>query len=101
YFHDGTATYRIDAPGAATKILDQPLISLTSDGAFLYGLFARGAGLPPIVVRVKPNGHGQTYLAKGGLVGSFYPPRNLAVDETFVYYFDPTLKRIMRVCKAP
>jgi hypothetical protein len=102
-FHDGAATFRVSAPGAAKKILDQPLRALRSDGAYLYGILSRGPGVPANVVRVKPNGHGQTFLAKGAPPEEFYPPEDLAVDDTFVYYYDTTTTttEIRRVCKAP
>ncbi len=96
-------TNRISAPLVNTPIFAPVLDSIVSDGTFFYGTVARHApGAPTNVIRMKANGHGQEVLAKGGILGPSLTGAvgGVAVDDTFVYYVDPSGTKILKACKS-
>lgn len=96
-------TNRISAPLVNTPIFAPVLEGIVSDGTFFYGTVARNApGAPVNVIRMKANSHGQEVLGKGGnvMVSLTDGVGGVAVDDTYVYYIDPTGTQILRACKS-
>jgi len=95
YYNDSTTqgTYQIVGVGQQVQVVPVGLFDLQTDGSYVYGNNPRtGTGAPFNVYRMKPNGHGLVNLAKGGGNG-------LAVDDTFVYYYNANRTAIMKWCK--
>lgn len=99
------ATYRISAPGAVHQIFPQPLDNLVTDGTSLYGLLPAVGSDPTApqafdVVRLSTDGGTLARLgpaSHGG--GPPTSPPGVAVDDQFVYFFDPTGSKLEKTCK--
>jgi hypothetical protein len=85
-------TFRIEGAGRTTKINEAPFLDLVTDGTFIFGNVPRSGSPKYSLDRMKPNGHGMVLLARSDGGG-------IAVDETYVYYFDNTTHRLLKTCK--
>jgi len=70
----------------------QPISGLKTDGVSVYGTVPSAPPNPPVwVIRIKPNGHGLTFLQRG--------TQGVAVDNSFIYYLGPDQMSILQACK--
>jgi hypothetical protein len=90
-------TMRIAAPGVAEVLFPHRLYGLATDGTFVYGAWQSEdlkETIPANLIHLKPNGHGVLSLSKSR-------KHDIAVDESYVYFFNQELSAIQRACKAP
>jgi hypothetical protein len=93
--------------GGALPILDNRIFGLTIKDGFLYGALLRDATDGPNgnIIRVKPNGHGLTFLGRGNIAFNGTPTAagstasSVAVDDTFVYFMDATSDNLLKTCR--
>ncbi len=105
-------TYRQDLGATdAVEIFPSRLFGLTVAGPdsttpLVYGLALRapGTGAEANLLRMKPNGHGQTWLAHAALTeapADFGPTRgaSFAIDDQYIYFVDPSTDAILKTCR--